>query len=281
MLREGATLLDGTIGGGGHAALAAQTFRESISIIGLDMDEEALVRSEEALKPFTSKFVLKHENFRNLDKVLDELGQPLVDAIILDLGLSSNQLELSERGFSFKQNEPLLMTFKKEVGESDITAREIVNEWAEESIADIIYGYGEEQFSRRIAKAIVEGRKEKPIETTDDLVEIIKKGTPFWYHFRKSHPATKTFQALRIAVNDELQALQQGMEMGFERLNKDGRMAIISFHSLEDRLVKHFYRKQYDLGLAEITKKPIVPDEEEVKENPRSRSSKLRIIKKK
>jgi 16S rRNA (cytosine1402-N4)-methyltransferase len=280
-LKAGDILLDGTVGGGGHAALAAQIFHDSITIIGLDMDEEALKRSEEALKPLTSRFTLKHANFRTLDTVLDEIGEPLVDKIVLDLGLSSNQLELSERGFSFNRNEPLLMTFKTGVTENDTTAREIVNEWAEESIADIIYGYGEEQFARRIAAAIVEGRKVKPIETTYDLVDLIKKGTPFWYHFRKVHPATKTFQALRIAVNDELQALTEGMQKGFERLKKDGRMAIISFHSLEDRLVKHFYRKLLDEGLAEITKKPIAPGIEEVSANPRSRSAKLRILQKK
>ena len=277
-IKEGEIFLDGTLGGGGHSAEVAKRFRDSVTLIGLDADAEALKRAEEAVKPFTSHFTFKQANFRNLDSVLDEMGQPKVDKILLDLGLSSNQLDIAERGFSFQKDQPLLMTFSADPKEGEVTAREIVNDWAEETIADIIFAYGEERFARRIAKVIVEERVKKPIETTNDLVELIKKATPFWYHHRRTHPATKTFQALRIATNDELQALTEGMKKGFERLNAGGRMAIISFHSLEDRLVKQFYKERKTEGLAEVSKKPIVPTDEEMKNNSRSRSAKLRIL---
>lgn len=275
---EGDIFLDGTLGGAGHAEVVADKFKDSIFIIGLDMDADALERGEKALSKHTKHFLLRQENFRNLDKVIDEAGKGEVTKILLDLGLSSNQLELTERGFSFQKNEPLIMTFRKETGTSDLTAKEIVNTWDEENIADIIYGYGEEGFSRKIAHAICLARETKEIETTFELTKIITDATPNWYHHRKSHPATKTFQALRIAVNDELRALTEGMTKGYENLAVGGKMAIISFHSLEDRLVKHFYKAKKEEDNAEITKKPIEASEEERKTNPRSRSAKLRII---
>ena len=234
------------------------------------------------------------ESYRNLDKVLDGLGMPKANRIMLDLGLSSDQFETSGRGFSFQRNEPLLMTFKSpkadivaNSGDYVLTARDIVNKWEEENIADIIYGYGDERYSRRIARAIVESRAERPIETTFDLVDIIKKATPSKYHHGKIHPATKTFQALRITVNDEIGALKEGLAKGFDRLAPGGRMAIISFHSIEDRLVKNFY-KEKSVRAADgsgpagrlLTKKPLTPSDREAAENPRSRSAKLRIIEK-
>ncbi len=275
---EGDIFLDGTLGGGGHSESIAKQFKDSVFIIGLDMDADALKRGEEALKKHTSNFTLQQENFRNLDKVLKKVGKGKVDKILLDLGLSSNQLETAGRGFSFQKDEPLLMTFAKKGKKDSLTAREIVNTWDEENLADIIYAYGEEGFSRKIAHAICLRREEKSIMTTMELAEIIKEATPKWYHQRKTHPATKTFQALRITVNDELRALEEGMKKGYEALAPGGKMAIISFHSLEDRIVKHFYKAKKEEDEAEITKKAIQASEEERKTNPRSRSAKLRII---
>ena len=274
-------IVDGTLGGGGHSEAIAKIFGSDMRIIGLDLDQEALYRARMRLDAFTTNTSFYNASFRNLDEVLDDLHIPKVHKIIFDLGLSSNQFEESGRGFSFQKDEPLLMTFKKELKPDDLTAREIVNNWDEANIADIIYGYGEEMYARRIAKKIVEKRKIKPIETTFELVEIIKEATPFWYHRRKIHPATKTFQALRITVNDEIGSLKEGVKKGFERLEKAGRLAIISFHSLEDRIIKHYFKEKADSkeGLL-ITKKPIVPSHSEIGENPRSRSAKLRIIEK-
>jgi 16S rRNA (cytosine1402-N4)-methyltransferase len=173
------------------------------------------------------------------------------------------------------------MTFKKDLTEEDLTAKEIVNNWDEENIAQILKSYGEERFSWKIAKAIGAQRKIKPIETTFELVEIIKMATPKWYHSRKIHPATKTFQALRITVNDEIESLKEGIRKSFDRLNEKGRLAVISFHSLEDRTVKQFFKEKEESDQGKkINKKPIVPTEDEIKENPRSRSAKLRIIEK-
>jgi len=206
---------------------------------------------------------------------------------LLDIGLSSNQFEDSGRGFSFQKDEPLIMSFKKNLSEDlpaqvgDLTAKEIVNTWELENISTILKGYGEEQFAWKIAKAIVARREEKPIETTFDLVEIIKTATPKWYHTRRIHPATKTFQALRITVNDEIESLKQGIRVGFDRLRSGGRLAVISFHSIEDRAVKQFFKSLIVSGEASIVnKKPIIPTDNEIAENPRSRSSKLRIIQK-
>ncbi|PIZ85308.1 16S rRNA (cytosine(1402)-N(4))-methyltransferase [Candidatus Nomurabacteria bacterium CG_4_10_14_0_2_um_filter_33_9] len=215
------------------------------------------------------------------------------DAIIFDLGLSSDQLENSGRGFSFMKDEPLLMTMKENPSLDDLTAIDIVNSWGEESLVDIIYGYGEERFSRRIAKGIIEARKKNNIKTTFDLVKIIGDSVPSAYKRQRIHFATRTFQALRIAVNDELGALKVGLEKGFEILKKParphdslgagggGRMSVISFHSLEDRIVKRFFRDKKEKSEAIlINKKPIIPKEEEIKNNGRSRSAKLRVLEK-
>jgi 16S rRNA (cytosine1402-N4)-methyltransferase len=204
-----------------------------------------------------------------------------VDRILLDLGLSSFQLDDGGRGFTFRKDEPLLMTMKKNPDENDLTAMDIVNTWEEKTIADIIYGFGEEKYSRKIAKAIVESREQKKIKTTFDLVEIIEKSVGHLYKKSKIHPATKTFQALRIATNAELTNLEMFIKKSFERLSRGGRIAIITFHSLEDRIVKRSFVELKQKGYAElITKKPIVPTVEETKSNPRARSSKLRIIEK-
>jgi 16S rRNA (cytosine1402-N4)-methyltransferase len=292
-IRPGDIYVDGTLGSAGHAEYAASLV-PNISIVGLDRDPAALARSHKRLEHFEkngTKVFLINENYRHLDIALDSVADKVSGAtniyvkanrIMLDLGLSSDQFETSGRGFSFQKNEPLLMTFKETPTEEDLTAREIVNTWEESSIADIIYGYGEETYARKIAKGIIEARAVHPIETTFDLVLAIKNATPSRYHKGRIHPATKTFQALRITVNDEIGALKEGLSKGFERLAPGGRMAIISFHSIEDRIVKHFYKEKAAEGRGLIiTKKPITPSEQEVSENPRSRSAKLRIIEKK
>lgn len=274
-------VLDGTAGGGGYLKKICETVGSEGIVIGIDQDKDAIERVMEKLSKEECTFYLVNENFRNLDKVLEKLNIEKINAIVFDLGLSSDQFEISGRGFTFQKDEPLLMTFKKDLDESDLTAQEIVNTWDEENIADILFGYGGEKFSRRIAKNIVEARKEREIETTFELVKIIENSVPHGYKKGKIHPATKTFQALRITVNDEMGALKEALSKGFEALDEDGKMVVVSFHSDEDRIVKNFMRdrKKEKTGIVE-TKKPIIATREEVKENPRSRSAKLRVIKK-
>ncbi|MDD4988803.1 MAG: 16S rRNA (cytosine(1402)-N(4))-methyltransferase RsmH [Candidatus Pacebacteria bacterium] len=280
-ITNGDIFLDCTINGGGHSEEVAKRFGQKVQIIGIDMDESALKRAEVRLTAQNALYLLAQDNFRNLDRVLEKNGIAKVNKILYDLGLSSNQFEDSGRGFSFQKDEPLLMTFKEKPTENDLTVKEILNSWDEENIADVIYGYGEETFSRRIAKGIIEARAVKPIETTGELVEIIKNSTPALYHHKKTHFATKTFQALRITVNDEIRALREGLEKGYTALAPKGRMAVISFHSIEDRIVKHFFKlKEKEDGATLEPKKPITPTREEIIANPRSRSSKLRILEK-
>ncbi len=283
-IHAGDIYLDGTLGAGGHAAEALKKAEGLLTVIGLDRDRDALLRSRAVIEKSaaaSTKIHLKEANYSDLDTVLDELGIEKVNRIMLDLGLSSDQFEIAARGFTFQKDEPLLMTFSKDQKEGDITASTIVNTWGEESIADIIFGYGEERYAYRIAKGIVTYRAKKEIQTTHELVEIIKNSVPTMYRHGRLHPATRTFQALRIAVNDELGSLKRGLEKGFERLAPGGRMAVISFHSLEDRIVKHFNKAKADEGLAKIlTKKPIEASEDEIEKNPRSRSAKLRILEK-
>ena len=269
-LQNKSIVLDATFGGGGHSKAILEKY-PNVKIIALDQDKSV---SKSLINPRISFHNL---NFRDLDKVLEK-G---VDGIIFDLGLSSDQLENSGRGFSFIKNEPLLMTMKEDPLPEDLTASDIVNNWGEKSLADIIYGYGEERFSRRIAKGIIETRKKDKIETTWDLVKVIENNVPAAYRKGRLHFATKTFQALRIAVNDELRTLQIGLRKGFEILEKGGRISVISFHSLEDRIVKRFYKEKEKKGEAKlINKKPITAKREEIKNNPRSRSGKLRILEK-
>ena len=280
-IHSGDIIVDGTLGGGGHTYEIIKRFGSSVKVIGLDFDKDAKVRAEELIKDTPHDTVFRTIGFQDLDKVLEELEISQVNRIFLDLGLSSFQLEVSGRGFSFLKDEPLLMTMKKDVEENDLTARDIVNTWDEETLANIIYGFGEEQHSRRIAKAIVDSRKKEKIETTFDLVRIIEEAVGGYYKSKRIHPATKTFQALRIATNTELSNLEEVIEKGVKYLVSGGRMAIISFHSLEDRIVKHKFIKLKKLGIANIiTKKPIIPSGEEIINNPRSRSAKLRIIEK-
>lgn len=280
-IKSGDIVVDGTLGGGGHTLQIINKFGSGVKIIGLDLDKDAIERAKNLIGEIPHDVIFRTIGFQEINQVLDELNIPSVDKILLDLGLSSFQLEVSGRGFSFLKDEPLLMTMKKDLKEEDLTAKEIVNNWEEENIADIIYGFGGEKYSRRIAHAIVQARKEKEIKTTFELVEIIEKSVGRYYRRIKIHPSTRTFQALRIATNSELQNLKKVIGRGFERLVHGGRMAIISFHSLEDRIVKHEFKKLKEEGYANIiTKKPILPKKEEVINNQRSRSAKLRIIEK-
>lgn len=285
-LNEKSIVIDSTFGGGGHSAEICKRYPK-IKIIAIDQDARAFEKAKGKFKGAKCDISFVNDNFRNLGKATTEK----VDGIIFDLGLSSDQLENSGRGFSFLKDEPLLMQMKTEKkskkenpSPEELTAHEVVNTWEEKSLADIIYGYGEEQFARRIAKGIVEARGKSPgseIKTTFDLVKIIEASVPAFYKKGRIHPATKTFQALRIAVNDELGALKEGLEKGFEALKSGGRMSVISFHSLEDRIVKRFFKQKEREGEALLmNKKPITPTTEEIIKNKRARSAKLRIIEK-
>lgn len=274
------TVLDGTFGGGGHSAEICRKF-PGIKIIAIDQDKSAFKKAESKFKNSNCKLSLHNVNFKDLSEVLKEEGVKKVDGIILDLGLSSDQLESSGRGFSFMKEEPLLMTMKASPTPEDLTAIDVVNTWEEKNLADVIYGYGEEKYARRIAREIVAARKNKKIETTFDLVEIIKKAVPVGYQRGRLHFATRTFQAIRIAVNNELGVLQEGLVNGFKVLKEGGRMSVISFHSLEDRIVKNFYKQKAKESKAVlVNKKPILASDEEQKDNPRSRSAKLRVLEK-
>ncbi len=276
-IHEGDIFVDGTLGGGGHAELAFK--KGAKEVIGIDLDSDAIARVEKRLSGKNLKTACT--NFRNVAEVLDSFKITKMNRFLLDLGLSSFQLDEGSRGFTFRREEPLTMTLVKDPEVDAVTAYSVVNTWSEESLADIIYGFGEERYSRRIAAAIKARREEKPIETTTELADIIFHAVPAPYRRKKIHPATKTFQAIRIAVNDELGSISQGLTDGFERLEKGGRIAVISFHSLEDRIVKNFIKQKVSEGAGiAVTKKPIIPTDEEIRTNTRSRSSKLRIIEK-
>ena len=243
--------------------------------------KSAFKKAEEKFKDSSCDISFVNENFRNIDKVLEKQETKEVDGIIFDLGLSSDQLENSLRGFSFMRKEPLLMTMKENPSREEVTAFDVVNTWSEKSLADIIYGYGEEKYSRKIAKGIVDARQKENIKTTFDLVKIIENSVPSAYKRGRLHFATKTFQALRIAVNDELGSLTEGLDKGYSVLKEGGRMSVISFHSLEDRIVKKFFKNKEKEGKAKlINKKPILASGEELKNNIRARSAKLRILEK-
>lgn len=277
-IRARDTIVDCTLNGGGHSGEMLRRYGEMITVIGLDADRSAIERAKRAIGEMEN-FKPICINFRDLDKALLELGISKAEGFMFDLGFSSNQLEESGRGFSFQKNEPLHMSFSTESGA--LTAEEIVNSWGEDTLETIIKSYGEESFARRIAKAVVSRRETARIETTFDLVDVIRSAVPAWYRNRKINPATKTFQALRIAVNDEMQALQEGLEKAWQHLETGGRIAVISFHSIEDRIVKHWMREKAKSNVAKlITKKPIVSTRDEILDNPRSRSAKLRVIEK-
>ena len=285
--------VDGTLGGGGHSFKILQLL-ENGKLIGIDQDTDALKAATERLKIFEDKFVPVHRNFSDIETVLDELGIKKIDGLLLDLGVSSFQLDEAERGFSYMNDGKLDMR----MNQSDtFTAYEIVNTYSERKLTSIINEYGEENWANRIAKFIVEARTEKPIETTFELVEVIKKAIPAAARKDGPHPAKRTFQAIRIEVNNELKIIEQTIEATVKRLNKGGRIAIITFHSLEDRIVKTAYKNlaqgctcppEFPICICGgkpkvkiISKKPILPSDEEVEMNPRARSAKLRVAEKK
>ncbi len=279
-LKDGDVVFDGTFGGGGHTR-AMLALGKKIKVIATDLDTDAIENGQELVREYPDQLILENDTFSNIASILNKHNFSGVDKVLLDLGWSSNQLENGERGLSFLKDEPLVMTLKKDVTESDVTAEMIVNEWSEETIADILFGFGEERYARRIARVICEQRQNKPIKTTHELVSIISRAVPPNYRFGKIHPATRTFQALRIAVNHELETLETVLSEAWKVLKPEGRMSIISFHSLEDRIVKRFFREvAAESNATIITKRPITASEEEISYNPRSRSAKLRIIKK-
>ena len=272
------TVIDATLGGAGHFKELLAALGEGGIIVGIDADPAAVERAREAYardrRPERPVAHLVNDNFRNLARILERLGIGGADAIFFDLGWSGYQIA-APRGFSFGEDQPLLMTY----GENGQTAADIVNSASEEEIADILFTYGEERFARPIARAIVAARAKARILTTGALVAAVEAGTPHWYQKGKTHPATKTFQALRIAANDEIGALREGLAAALRALSSGGRLAVISFHSIEDRVVKNMLRDAVHEGLGSLSpKKPLIPPRAEVLANRRARSAKLRVF---
>ena len=281
--------VDGTLGGAGHSSRIAAKLTTG-RLIGIDRDNVALEAAAERLRPFEDRVTLVHANFCDMDQALQGLGIYKVDGILLDLGVSSPQLDDGQRGFSYMTDAPLDMRMN---GEDTRDARQIVNTWSYEELKRILYDYGEERFAPRIAAAICRRREQAPIETTLELVDVIKSAMPASALREKQHPAKRSFQAIRIAVNDELGAVRQGMEAAIDHLNPGGRLVVITFHSLEDRIVKNVFQDAakgctcppsfpvcvcgHKPKIKILTKKPIIATREEVEENPRSRSAKLRV----
>jgi len=272
--------VDCTVGEGGHSLLIVEKILPQGKILGINWDPEAIKNLESRLQnlEFKKNFILVCDNFVNLKKIVKNCNfQP--DGILIDLGFASSQIEESERGFSFQRDEKLDMRYNAQL--NDLTAEKIVNNWPQNEITRVLEDYGEERFAKKIASRLVEEREKKPIETTFQLTEMIGKSTPGWYHHQKIHFATRTFQALRIAVNKELDNLSNVLPQTLEILKPSGRIVIIAFHSLEDRIIKNFLKEKSKEGLIEVlTKKPIGPAEEEIRMNPRSRSAKLRAFQK-
>lgn len=284
--------VDGTLGGAGHSSRIAAKLTTG-RLIGIDRDNVALEAAAERLRPFEDRVTLVHANFCDMDQALQELGIDKVDGILLDLGVSSPQLDDGQRGFSYMTDAPLDMRMN---GEDTRDARQIVNTWSYEELKRILYDYGEERFAPRIAAAICRRREQAPIETTLELVDVIKSAMPASALREKQHPAKRSFQAIRIAVNDELGAVEAVMKKAVPLLNPGGRLAVITFHSLEDRIVKNAMAeaakgctcppsfpvcvcgKKPQVRI--VTRKPIVSGEEELERNPRARSAKLRICEK-
>lgn len=277
-VQPGDTVVDATLGGAGHFTKFLAALGEGGVVIGIDADLAAVERGREAYaldrRPERPVAHLVNDNFRNLSRILERCNIGQVDKMLFDLGWSGYQIA-APRGFSFQNDEPLLMTY----GESGETAADIVNSSSEEDLADLIFTYGEERFARPIARAIVAARAKERILTTGALVEAIKAGTPKWYQQGKTHPATKTFQALRIAANDEIGALREGLAAALRALAPGGRLAVISFHSIEDRIVKNTLRDAVEAGQGLLSpKKPITPSRAEILKNRRARSAKLRVF---
>lgn len=272
-IKKGDTFVDATLGAGGHSSSVAKAFGDSISMIGFDLDHKAIELARQTVTNAGGTITPINANFRHMDAHIKE-----ADKILFDLGVSSMEFGKSGRGFTFTHDEPLLMTLASKLDADTLTAGDIVNSTREEELADIIYRYGEERFSRKIAKAIVDARKKKRIETSGELAKIVESVIP---RRGRIHPATKTFQAIRIVTNDELGALTDGLIAAWKILKPHGRIAVITFHSLEDRIVKNLFKELAKEHGILITKKPIVPSRTEITTNPRARSAKLRIIEKK
>jgi len=291
-LQPDGVYVDCTVGGGGHLACLVQKLGEKATIIGIDKDAKALEEARKKLANVSSKLILIHGDFRRLQVILKMHGISEIHGIVLDLGVSSFQLDDASRGFSYQEEGPLDMRMNTD---QQLSAWHLVNEWSEERLALIIRELGEERYARRIAREIVRERQQRPINTTFELVEVIKRAVPAQAK-KDKHPARRTFQALRIAVNEELEALEEVLPQAVEVLASEGRIAVITFHSLEDRIVKTFFKRE-SLGclcppdqpvctcnhrarLKIVTKRPITPTEAELARNPRSRSAKLRIAEK-
>lgn len=290
-IRPDGIYVDGTLGGGGHASEVCRRLGSKGRLIGIDQDQDAITAAGERLREFGEKVTIVRSNYEQIKDVLRELGIDKVDGIYLDLGVSSYQLDTAERGFTYREDAPLDMRMDQRKAE---TAADIVNGYGEMELYRIIRDYGEEKFAKNIAKHIVRAREEKPIETTGELIELIKAAIPMKMRAVGGHPAKKTFQAIRIELNHELDVLNNSIDTMIELLNPGGRLSIITFHSLEDRIVKNRFRENENPCICPpdfpvcmcgrmskgkvITRKPIVPTEEEVGENKRSKSSKLRVF---
>jgi 16S rRNA (cytosine1402-N4)-methyltransferase len=271
-------VVDCTLGMGGHAAKLLAALPEQGILIGMDKDAESLARASAVLAPFGPRALLVKEDFSHLESALDSAHTAGADAFLFDLGISTYQLVNSQRGFSFSKEAPLDMRMDVD---AYMHAADLVNNLSEQELTTIFRKFGEERYAWRIARAIVDARRKEPFTTTTQLVQVILRAIPFFGHKQRIHPATRVFQALRIAVNRELDTLSIGIEAAVKRLNPGGRIAIISFHSLEDRIVKHTFRAYAHRGVLKIlTKKPLVPGEVELAENPASRSAKLRVAEK-
>lgn len=284
--------VDGTLGGGGHSEYLLERLDNGI-LVGIDQDKDALEAAGKRLKRFGKKFMPYHSNFSNIKNVIKDIGLFKIDGMMIDLGVSSYQLDEAERGFSYMNDGLLDMRMNRS---NPLSAEDVVNDYSEEKLAEIIFKYGEEKFSRRIARNICEAREEKRIRTTAELVDIIKESIPARNRREGPHPAKRTFQAIRIEVNNELGIIEQTIQDATSVLNKGGRLSIITFHSLEDRIVKNAYKElargcicppempictcNNEPKLKIITRKPIIPTSEEIEFNPRARSAKLRIAEK-
>lgn len=285
--------VDGTLGGGGHSLEIVKRLNKGGHLYGIDRDEDAIEAASDRLKEYSDRFTAVHGNFYNAADILESLGVDRIDGMILDLGVSSHQLDEAQRGFSYMQDAPLDMRMDRQSGYS---AWNVVNEKTEKELNDIIFKYGEEKWAKRIAQFIVAEREKKPIDTTGELVEIIKKAVPKGARRDGPHPAKRTFQAIRIEVNGELAILDSTVDNVVEKLNTGGRICVITFHSLEDRIIKNAMRRHENPCTCPpefpvcvcgkkadgkvITRKPILPSEEELEQNPRARSAKLRIMQK-
>lgn len=292
-IRPDGIYLDGTLGGAGHSSQIARRLTEGGRLIGVDRDRTALAAAKERLAPYADRVTLVHSNFAEIDAILDSLGIPAVDGMLFDLGVSSPQLDDASRGFSYMADAPLDMRMDKD---DALTAGEVVNTWSQGELRRILYDYGEERYAPQIAAAICRAREKAPIETTLELVDIIRSAMPAQALREKQHPAKRSFQAIRIAVNDELGAVSRMMQAAVGRLNPSGRLAVITFHSLEDRIVKSEMQQaargctcppEFPVCVCGkkplvklVTRKPIVSGPAELEENPRARSAKLRVAEK-